>query len=74
MEWGRAGVAYLGTGVRRHLGHRAHRLSQQNPNGNYTAHFHSCHPGTHHGHCKGFWGHQGKLGNSVKVKWGQMLS
>lgn len=60
-------MAYLGTGVQRHLGHRVHRLSQQNPDGNYTVHFRLCHPCTRHGHCRGFWGHQGKLGNSVDM-------
>lgn len=67
-------IAYLGTGVQRHLGHRVHRLSQQNPDGNYTVHFHLCHLRTRHGHCRGFWGHRGKLGNSVDVKWDQNLS
>lgn len=73
VEWDGEEMAYLGTGVRRHLGHRVHRLSRQSPDDNCTAHFRLCHPGTHRGHCRGFWDHRGKLGHSVDVKCHQTL-
>lgn len=72
---GRGRTAHLGNGAQRPLGRRVHRLSQQTPNGTCTAHCRSCRPCTRHGHCRGGWHPQGKLGVGVgEVKWGQGLS
>lgn len=48
-------MASLSTAAQRHLGHRIHRLFQHLhcSNSIYTAHSHSCFPGTYHGHCRG---------------------
>lgn len=65
MEQGGGRTAYLGKGAQRHLGHRAHMLSQQTPNGTYISRCRSCHPHNRHGYCRGCWHHQGKLADGV---------
>lgn len=70
--WGR--TAHLGNGVQRPRGRRAHKLSRQTPNGTCTARCRSCRPCTRHGHYRGGWHPQGKLGGGAgEVKWGQGL-
>lgn len=74
-EQDRAGsgrTAYLGKGAQRHLGHRVHMPSQQTSNGTYSSRCRSCRPCTCHGHYRGCWHPQGKLGVRVgEERWGQ---
>ena len=77
-EQDRAGsdrIAYLGKGAQRHPGHRVHMPSRQTSNGTYSTRCRSCRPCTCHGHYRGCWHPQGKLGVRVgEERWGQGLS
>lgn len=63
---GPGSTAYLGTGARRLLGHRAHRPCRRSARGTYTPRCRSCRPCTCRGGYRGCWRHQGRLGEGVR--------